>query len=178
MKKINIHDKADIHAEGNLNTKHCKPVICVDTGEVFTSMTDAAEAAGVSVGNMSCHLTGRYRTVKGKRYCYLSKVTESLDTIVTRLRETSSMEADAQKWREHQAEQERIRKAEEKRREEERKAEENRKAEIAKLQAKRASLNNKISEYSSKWDEAISELAKVERELESLGVTIEDEDVA
>lgn len=176
MKKINIHDKADIHAEGILSTKHCKPVICVDTGEVYTSATDAAEAAGVSIGNMSSHLTGRYRTVKGKRYCYLSKVTESLDTIVTRLRETSSMEADAQKWREHQAEQEKLRKLQE----EQRKAKEQHDAKVAKARAKVERCNEICNRIEAQLAEAESNLVNAMHELNVLegNVKVEEKSVA
>ena len=157
MKRINIHGKADIHAEGNLNTKHCKPVICVDTGEVFTSMTDAAEAAGVSVSNMSSHLTGRYRTVKGKHYCYLSRVNESLDAIVTRLRETAAVEDDAKKWQAYQAEQEAIRKAEEKRQ-----------AEIAKADAKVERCQTIRDRIAAQLAEAENNLMTAEKELEAI----------
>ena len=115
MKKLTIHEKATIQAEGNLNSSHCKPVICIDTGEVYTSVTDAAEHAGCNYTTMVAHLKGKLRTCKGKHFCYLSKTSESLDSIVTRLREASSMEEDARKWRAMQAEQEVARQAEEKR---------------------------------------------------------------
>ena len=118
MKKVNIHNEANINAEGNFNSKRCKPVICIDTGEVFTSATDAAEKAGVHFTMISAVCLGKVRTCKGKHYCYLSNVTESLNAIVTRLRETAAVESDAKKWQEYQAEQEAIRKAEEKRQEE------------------------------------------------------------
>ena len=132
-KTINIHHEATIGGSGNLNSKRCKPVICIDTGEVFTSATDAAEKAGVHYSTISSACLGKMRTCKGKRYCYLSNATESLNAIVTRLRETASAEEDARKWREYQAEQEAIRKAEEKRLEDERKAKEEYDAAVAKL---------------------------------------------
>jgi cobalamin biosynthesis protein CbiD len=113
-KTINIQDKANIQAEGKLNSRHCKPIICLETGEVFTSVTDAAEKFKCSAQNLSSHLTGkRSKTIKGKHFCYLSRATENLDTIVTRLREASSDAEDARKWRAYQAEQEAIRKAKE-----------------------------------------------------------------
>ena len=103
---INIQHESNIKAEGKLNSRHCKPVICIETGEVFTSVTDAAASAGCVANNMSTHLTGKLRHIKGKHYCYLSRVNESLDAIVTRLRETAAVEEDAKKWKAYQAEQE------------------------------------------------------------------------
>ena len=115
MKKtINMQHEANIQAEGKLSGRSCKPVICLETGEVFSSMTDAAESIGVSIQHMSNHLTGRYRSIHGKHYCYVSRVTESLDTILTRLRETAAIEEDAKKWKAYEAEQESKRIAKEK----------------------------------------------------------------
>jgi len=81
---------------------------------VFDSLMDAAEKKGVHYNNLSMHLRGLRRTVGGKHYCYLSRVNESLDAIVTRLRETAAIEEDAKKWQAYQAEQEKIRIAKEK----------------------------------------------------------------
>lgn len=175
MKTIIINEKATIKANGNLSTGNCKPVICIDTGDVYTSATDAAEAVGCTVTTMSLHLTGKTRSVRGKHFCYLAKANESLDTIVTRLRETSEMEAKARMWDAMMAEQEAARKAEEKRIEAERKAEEMRQAAIAKLQAKEATMNEK---YSKKYEEAMAlfrELSEVRRELrEAVGEEVEE----
>lgn len=114
-KTIIIHNKADIEACGKLNSIHCNPVICLETGEVFTSVTDAAEKMGRSSQNLSSHLTGKRRHFAGRHYCYLSNAAESLNAIVARLRQTSSMEEDALKWRAYQAEQEAMRQEEERR---------------------------------------------------------------
>lgn len=178
MKKIIISEKATISANGNLSTGNCKPVICIDTGDVYTSVTDAAEAIGSSASNMCVHLAGKTRTIKGKRFCYLSKANESLDSIVTRLRKASEMEAKAKMWDALMAEQEAVRKAEEKRIEEERKAEERRLASIAKLEAKEASMNEK---YMKKYNEAIAlfnELSEVRRELRDIKGEEEMEGIA
>lgn len=178
MKKINIQNEANIKAKGEHTQKSAKPVICIDTGEVYASTTDAAEAAGVHITTMSSVCLGKIRTANGKRYCYLSRVTESLDSIVTRLRETAAVEEDAKRWKAYQAEQEAIAKAEAKRLEEERKAEEKRQAAIVKLQSKLANLNVQCSEYETKWHDTINAIAEVERELEALGVTTNDSEEA
>ena len=170
MKKtINIQNEANIKAEGKLSSRHCKPIICIDNGKVFTSITDAIEYADCHFTHMYRHLKGDVRSVKGKHFCYLSRVNESLDAIVTRLRETSSIEEDAKKWQAYQAEQEAIRKAEEerleairraeeKRLEEERKAKEKREKEIAKADAK-------VAKCTEIRDRLVAQLAEAERNL-------------
>lgn len=136
MKTINMQHEANIKAEGKLNSVRCKPIICIETGEVFTSVTDAAEHYGVYAQNLSLHLTGKRRSIKGKHFCYLSRVNENLDAIVTRLRETAAVEDAAKKWMAYEAEQEAIRKAEAKRAEEARIAKEKHDAAVAKADAK------------------------------------------
>lgn len=164
MKTITINEKATIKANGALTSGHCKPIICIDTGEVYTSVTDAAEAVNTSITNMSSHLCGKSKSVKGKHFCYLAKVNESLDAITTRLRETSEMEAKAKMWDAMMAEQEAARKAEEKRQ-----------AAIAKLEARATAMNEK---YRKKYEEAMTlfcELAEVRRELIELKGENEEE---
>ena len=177
MKKINIQHEANINAKGKMNSKHCKPVICLETGEVFTSVIDAAEAIGAHHTNLSQHLNGKLRHIKGKHFCYLSRVNESLDAIITRLRETAAVESDAKKWQEYQAAQEAIRKAEEKRLEEERKAKAKRQAEIAKLTEKRANLNAKCNKLEAELHNAVAEMMEVEQALEALGVPMNTNEV-
>jgi chromosome segregation ATPase len=165
---INIQNEANINAKGKLNCHRCKPVICLETGDVFTSIADAAEHAGAHKSNMSQHLCGKLRSVKGKHYCYLSRATESLDAIVTRLRETSAMEEDARKWREYQAEQEAIRKAEQKRIDDERKAKEDHEAAIAKAQEKVARRKAICERMEVKLSDAEKRLMEAEAELAAL----------
>ena len=181
MKKttINIQNEANIKAEGKLNSGHCKPVICIDNGMVFTSITDAIEYADCHFTHMYRHLKGEARHVKGKHYCYLSRVNESLDAIVTRLRETAAVEAAAKKWMAYEAEQEAIRiaeakrleeerKAEEKRLEDERKAKEKHEADVAKAKdkiARRQAIRDRIA---AQLAEAEQKLMKAEKELEAL----------
>lgn len=158
MKKtINMQHEANIQAEGKLSGRSCKPVICLETGEVFSSMTDAAENIGASIQHMSNHLTGRYRSIHGKHYCYVSRVTESLDTILTRLRETAAIEEDAKKWKAYEAEQEAKRIAEQKRQDA-----------IAKAKERVARAQGIHDTLAAKYREALSILAQAQRELEAL----------
>lgn len=115
MKNINIHGEANIHAEGNRSNKNCKPVICIETGEVFASCADAAEKMGVHFSAMSAVCLGKIRTCKGMHFCYMNAALENLDAVMSRLREATKLEEDARKWREQEAEKERIRLEKEKR---------------------------------------------------------------
>lgn len=165
---INIQNEANINAEGKLNCHRCKPVICLETGDVFTSIADAAERMGVHKSNMSQHLRGKLRTIKGKHYCYLSRATESLDVIVARLRETSAMEDDARKWREYQAEQEAIRKAEEKRIADERKAKEEYEANVQKAINKIQRRHKMLERAKQQVNDIINRIMEAEKEYEAL----------
>ena len=167
-KTINIQHHADINAKGDFNSRHCKPVICLETGDVYTSVTDAAKAIGCYSPDMSAHLTGRKRSIKGKHFCYMSNAMESLNAIVTRLRETSSMEDDARKWREYQAEQEAIRKAEEKRIDDERKAKEQHEAAINKAKEKLERCTRVCERLESDLLRAEQRRMETEKELKNL----------
>lgn len=167
-KTINIQNEANINATGKLHSKNCKPIICLETGEVFTSVTDAAKANNVYSQNMSMHLTGKRRSINGKHFCYLSRSMESLNAIVTRLRETSTMEEDARKWREYQAEQEAIRKAEEKRIADELKAKEEYEASVAKAKAKIERRLAMCERQRQQLVEAEKRLMDAEKEYEAL----------
>lgn len=95
MRKILIHDKSEIEAEGRHVNGNSVPIICLDTGEVFTSMTDAADKNGVTVGAMSFALKSTEHTCKGKHYCRISEVTQYLSAITQNIR---SMEEKAKAY--------------------------------------------------------------------------------
>ncbi len=78
---INIQKCSNVTVNGHHTHKNCKPVYCIDTGEMFASALDAAAANGVSHPTMSHALTGRYKTCNGKRFCYVSKMMEHLEEI-------------------------------------------------------------------------------------------------
>ena len=54
------------------------PVECVETGEVFKSIIDAARSAGCTKSSMSNHLNGRFKTVKGKHYIRCTIIQEEV----------------------------------------------------------------------------------------------------
>lgn len=141
--EIILNNKSTYEAVGELSSGHCEPV-ANDEGMMFTSITDAAKYAGVTPQNMWKHLQPNGpRTCKGHVYFYIKKRDESFGRVMSRLAETTAEirrrkddEEDARKWREYQAEQEAIRKAEEKRIADELKAKEMYEANVAKVAAR------------------------------------------
>jgi phage-related minor tail protein len=154
MKTININNKSEISGEGNLHSAHCKPIICIDTGAVYTSVTDAANAVGCSISNMINHLKGKLKTCKGKHFCYLSEATENLNAIVSQIRNIQALKEKAAAWDALQAEQDAIRKAEEKRLADIAKAEEK----VNRLRDNLNKCREKYSEASSLYEDALEEL--------------------
>lgn len=108
---VYIQNASIVNAEGTRKNRNSKPVLCITTGEVYASATDAAEVLGVTPSAMSWVLTGRTNTCKGKRFCYISKVTEHLDEITECMR---IREAKAAAYDEMTARKEVLRKAKEK----------------------------------------------------------------
>ncbi len=168
MKKITIHKEATIKAEGKRQSRNCKPVICIETGKVFASATDAAEYMGVHYSMMSATCIGKVSTCKGMHFCYLNEALENLDAVMSRLRDACAMEVDAKKWRAQEAEKEAIRKAEERRLEEERKAREAYEKAVAKAEAKVAKCAADCAKYQEKFNASMSALDNANKELEAL----------
>lgn len=79
--KITLTSETTINANGIQRTKNAKPVFCIDTGEVFASATDAAEAYGVSVYAISTCCLGKVRTSCSKRWCYIKDMEKHLEEI-------------------------------------------------------------------------------------------------
>ena len=95
MSTITIHEQATATAKGIKNNKHCKPVLCIDTGEIFSSVFDAAEHFGVSACNVSQACNGKLKTSAGKRFCFVSKTSENIDAIVSRIKANDEILAKA-----------------------------------------------------------------------------------
>lgn len=157
MSEITITNKTTMQAEGKRNNKNCKPVICIETGEVFTSSADAAEKVGVHFSAMSAVCTGKIKTCKGMHFCYTSAALENLNAVMERLREATALEEDARKWREQEAEKERIRLEEERKQNE-----------IIKLQNKVEKLQADAVTYKDKWHRAMNALNDAQMQLENL----------
>ena len=59
----------------NPHTSHTrKPlgVLCITTGETFTSINATARAHNISAGNLCDHLKGKHHTIGGKKYEYIT----------------------------------------------------------------------------------------------------------
>lgn len=74
------------NVKGIHTTYNNKPVMCITTGEVFASVTDAAHSVDSSIGTLSCALRHN-RPLKGKKYCFVARVTEHLDELMESARE-------------------------------------------------------------------------------------------
>ena len=135
---------------GTRTHKLCKRVVCLDTGEVFASVSDAAESAGVSQSFMSAHCLGRTRTCKGKHYAYVSHTSENFEALTARLRSMSAEMADYLAW-----------KAE---RDATRKANEERQRLMARLEQRRKSYEN----AQTRAQRALERMQEAERELNEL----------
>lgn len=55
-------------------TYGCKKVVCVETGEVYQSLSEASKAAGVSLGAISNVLRGKSKTSGGYHWIYTDTV--------------------------------------------------------------------------------------------------------
>lgn len=113
MKKLTLHNHTTVNAEGSRSNGNCKAVLCLDTGEVFSSMTDAAEKHNIKMCNISNVIRGKCRTAGGKRYCLLDKATEYLPEMASQLQEIGTLRAKAAAYDAWQTEQEKARREKE-----------------------------------------------------------------
>lgn len=168
MKNINLQNPVELEAKGNLNSKHCKPVLCIETGTIYTSATDAANAMGVNPSAISLVCIGKMKTCKGNHFCYLSKITENISAIAVQLKEVETLRADANAYREQKAREEAARIAEKKRIEAERKAEEKRREEISKAEARLVRCQTILQRKEEEVEHARQLVAEAQHELNIL----------
>ena len=182
---ITLTHEANIQTNGTRTSKNCKAVLCIDTGEVYNSCADAAEAAGVHWTQMSAVCLGKVKTAKGKRYCYMNQRDEHMNVVLARIRELSAMEEKAKLWDAQQAEIEKARNAEEKRlaeiakaEEEARLAEAKRQKEKERAKARVERLRLQVERKYNLYHEALNQLNNAEIALEAFDNEMEMEDVA
>ena len=82
---INIRKASNIKVVGHHINGNSKPVFCITDGSVYASVIDAAEKTSSSPGTMSAAVTGKIKTCKGKRYCFVSDIMVHLDEISTNI---------------------------------------------------------------------------------------------
>lgn len=86
---ITMTKESTITAIGQRRNANRKEVLCITDGTLYASVTDAAEAIGVTEGAVSQNLTGLTKKCTGKRFCYAKEVNEHLGEIAYSLRTKS-----------------------------------------------------------------------------------------
>ena len=81
MKNITITKPSTVKAIGKVRNGNSKPVFCITTGEIYTSATDAAEQLKVSQATLCLAASGKIKTCKGNRYCYVKDIIPNLNEI-------------------------------------------------------------------------------------------------
>ena len=74
-----------------------KAVMCLDTGEVFTSAKECADIKHFPYANFSLKLRGGKPAVDGKLYCYVAEMSYYAGEIQDRIYKKAKMEYDAAK---------------------------------------------------------------------------------
>ena len=75
--------------------KNAKPVLCIDTGLIYASLTDAAEDVGVTVTALSSCLRGKTNSCKGMSWCFVKESANHIDDITGRIRQANAEVEDA-----------------------------------------------------------------------------------
>ena len=166
MKKtnINITTKSIIEAHGIHTNGNAKAIFCVEKGKAYTSMTDAALDLGCSIDSISNVVRGKQKTCKGYHVVLLSKANESLPMMAEQLSEMDILRAKANAYDKMMAEQEKIRKAEEK------KAKELHEAEMAVLKYERKCkvADGNLTKYQAILDKNTVKLMEAQEKLRLL----------
>lgn len=102
-----IKKEASVEVIGTSTNGNRKRVLCIDTGEIFASVKDAAEYYDVHFTQISqiCRGVNRQKTAKGKRFCFIgggSNTDDHLEEIVKKIKkneeESSEIRVKAQKF--------------------------------------------------------------------------------
>ena len=89
MTTLKIQNEATTQSIGKPRNRNAKPVLCIETGKIYNSVTDAAEDIGTTIDVVSAHLRGKTKTCKGNHFAFVSKANEKLGPIMTHIRITS-----------------------------------------------------------------------------------------
>ena len=84
-REITIKDKAIANAQGIHTNGNCKPVICLDTGKIYTSCTDAAIETGYALLSISRNCRKKQKSVNGMHFCFLSEFDNNINAIADKL---------------------------------------------------------------------------------------------
>lgn len=95
MKNIKIV-KARYIVDSN-GYRHGKAVMCLDTGEVFTSAKECADVKQFPYNDFSTKLRNGKEAKDGKLYCYVSELHYHADAVQTRLYSKAKIEYDTAK---------------------------------------------------------------------------------
>lgn len=79
--KITLTNESIVNANGKKRNGNSKPIFCIDTGKVYASQLDAAEELSVHASTLCAALTGKTKTCKGMRFCFVSKLPEYFEEI-------------------------------------------------------------------------------------------------
>lgn len=78
---ITIQQHSIIKGKGKRTNGNTNAVLCISTGEVFTSCTDAAEYYGIAPTNLSVVCRTPNRTANGKKFCYIKDINNHLHEV-------------------------------------------------------------------------------------------------
>ena len=74
MATITLNNEMKLEVVGTHTGKISKPIYDITTKTAYASLTDAAEAIGGNVGDISKHLQGKGKKVKGHRFCFVKDI--------------------------------------------------------------------------------------------------------
>jgi predicted transcriptional regulator len=96
MPTITITEKSEVPATGHRIGGNSHPLMCVETGEIYSSGTDAAEKVGVTQGAISQQITGRVQTCKGLHFIKVSDAQKNVGMLSKAIK-TANAKAEAAK---------------------------------------------------------------------------------
>ena len=80
-REIQVTRMATAGVLGKRTNGNCKPVLCITTGSIFASGTDAAEILGINQANISAVCRGKRKMARGMQFCFVHQAVENIDAI-------------------------------------------------------------------------------------------------